>query len=243
MNVFITGATSGIGLATAIAFGREGHHVYMGYLHQDDSYDAALKQLQECAGGCTPVHLDIHDLEAISKLKQEVDKDKYSVDILVNNAGVYDEHEFLDSTPEIWDYVINTNLRGTFFVTQAFANMMQKRGNGSIVNVASVAGVYPRKNHLEYAISKAGIIHMTKCLSQTLAPVRVNAVAPSYTWSKLMSFMDDAQKVAEKTKQIPLGRFNDPEDVASAITFLASEQARNITGEVLIIDGGRMGRI
>jgi len=189
------------------------------------------------------MHIDIADLESISELENNLGKTSTPIDVLVNCAGVYDEHEFLDSTPEIWDHVIGTNLRGTYFMTQVIARQMVSAGHGAIVNVASVAGIYPRKNHLEYDISKAGIIHMTKCLAQTLAPIRVNAVAPSYTWSKFMDFMEDKEKVAQKIAQIPLGRFNDPEDVAESIFFLASSKARNITGEVLILDGGRGARL
>lgn len=243
MNILITGATSGIGLATALAFARDGHHIILSYRREGEEYKDACQKLEGCAGGYTPLQTDIHDLESIAAAKVFWQTNNISVDVLVNNAGVYDEHEFLESTPEIWDKVINTNLRGTFFMTQTIASLMMERQQGVIINVASVAGVYPRKNHLEYAISKAGIIHMTKCLAQTLAPIRVNAVAPSYTWSKFMSFMEDKEKVAEKMEQIPLGRFNTPEDVAETILFLASDKAKNITGEVVVLDGGRGGRI
>ena len=243
MNILITGATSGIGLATALAFAKEGHHILLSYLREGQEYQEACDKLVQSTGGFTPLQIDLHDLESIAAAKVFLETNNINVDVLVNNGGVYDEHEFLESTPEIWDKVMNTNLRGTYFLTQAIADLMVKRGSGAIVNVASVAGVYPRRNHLEYAISKAGIIHMTKCLAQTLAPIRINAVAPSYTWSKFMNFMEDKEKVAQKMQEIPLGRFNTPEDVAESILFLASDKAKNITGEVLVMDGGRGGRI
>lgn len=242
MNIFITGATSGIGFATAKAFAKEGHHIFLGYYRDSEETTQAISEIKALSQ-VTPVHIDISDLKKISQIKYYFKEHNIQIDVLVNNAGVYDEHEFFESTPEIWSKVIDTNLRGTYFMTQAIASQMVENKTGVVINVASVAGVYPRRNHLEYAISKAGIIHMTKCLAQALAPIRVNAVAPSYTWSKFMSFMDDKEKVEEKVSQIPLGRFNEPEDVAHTIVFLASEKARNITGEVVVLDGGRGGRI
>lgn len=243
MNILITGATSGIGLATAIAFAQEGHHILLGHRFADAEFKTACGALDKYAGGYMPLTVDIEDLESITSAKHRLEKQKTRVDVLVNCAGVFDNHDFIDSSSEIWDKIMNTNLRGTYFMTQAIAAIMIAQESGCIINVASVAGIHPRKDHLEYAISKAGIIHMTRCLAQTLAPLRVNAVAPSYTWSKFMSFMQDKEKVAKKMATIPLGRFNEPEDVANSIVFLASEKARNITGEVLVLDGGRGGRM
>lgn len=243
MNILITGATSGIGLATALAFAKEGHHILLGHRYKDAEFQTACDALQDFAGGYTPVLVDIADLESITTMQHHLVKEKLRVDVLVNCAGVFEDTGFMESTPALWDKIINTNLRGTYFMTQAVAALMLKQKSGVIINVSSVAGVYPRKDHLEYAISKAGIIHMTRCLAQALAPLRVNAVAPSYTWSKFLSFMRDKKKVARKMESIPLGRFNEAEDVAESILFLASEKARNITGEVLVIDGGRAGRI
>jgi 3-oxoacyl-[acyl-carrier protein] reductase len=117
---------------------------------------------------------------------------------------------------------------------------MLKQKDAQIINISSVAGIYPRKSNFEYALTKASIIHFTKCLALLLSPkVRVNCIAPSYTWSNFMSFMKDRKKVAEKMKLVPFGRFNDPEDIAEAALYLASPGARNVTGQVLIIDGGR----
>ena len=239
--VLITGGSRGIGQAITRLFAGEGAQIALHcHVHdnEEDKLMAEIRKKHETRVEC--FEADVTKVQEIKKMVTSVQKKFGRIDILINNAGFYPEYGFFESTEESWEKVMNTNLRSTYFCSQFVAKIMLKQKSGNIINMASIAGVFPRKSSFEYAISKAGMIHFSKSLALILAPhIRVNAIAPSYTWSSFMSFMKDPKKVKEKMKLIPLGRFNDPEDVAQAALFLASEDSRNITGQVIVIDGGR----
>ncbi len=239
--VLVTGGSRGIGRAIALLFASEGAKIALHCKVHDREEDGLMREIRRKHHATTECFAaDVSDIKAISTMVSDVKKRFGRIDILVNNAGIYPENSFFDSTEKTWDNVMDINLKSAYFCSQLVAKIMLKQRSGNIINVASVAGLYPRAASLEYAISKAGMIHFSKSLALTLAPhVRVNAIAPSYTWSGFMPFMKDKKKVKEKLKLIPLGRFNDPEDVANAALFLASEDSRNMTGQVLVIDGGR----
>ena len=244
-NILITGASRGIGMAIALLFAKEGANIAIHCRRHDKEEDDLVKEIQKkygCKVAC--FEADLTNLSEIKKMVSQTKKVFGSIDILVNNAGYYPETPFLDETQKDWDKVINTNLRSAYFCSQYVAKIMLKQNSGNIINMVSVAGVYPRKNKFLYAVSKAGLIHFSKSLALTLAPhIRVNAIAPSYTWTKLMTFMNDPKIVKKKKKIIPLGKFNQPEDVANAALFFACEDSKKITGQVLVIDGGRGGNI
>lgn len=237
----ITGATRGIGRAIAESYAAEGANLALHCHVWDAEEDKLLKELRRKYA----VKIDFFEaefarLEEVRKMYQAVEKKFGSVDILVNNAATYLDGEFFKSTEKHWDYILDVNLKSIYFLSQMVVKKMLKGRGGNILNITSVAGVYPRKASLEYSISKAGLIHLTKSLALLLAPrIRVNAIAPSYTWSGLMPFMKNPLKVRKRVKMIPMKRFNDPEDIARMALFLVSEDARNITGQVMIVDGGR----
>ncbi len=244
-NVLITGASRGIGRAIALLFASEGAniavHCHVRDKEENDLMDEIRKKYQRKTA-C--FEADVSKVAELKKMVESVKKTFGSIDILVNNAGLYPENPFFESTEEIWDKIMGINLKGTYFCSQFVSKIMLKQKSGNIINMASVAGLYPRKGSFEYAISKAGIIHFSKSLALILAPhIRVNVIAPSYTWTSFMSFMKNPKLVKKKMKLIPLRRFNDPEDVAYAALFLASDDSKNITGQVLVLDGGRGANI
>lgn len=239
--VLITGGSRGIGRATARLFAAEGANIALHCHIHDKEEDDLMEEIRQKYGRVIECfEADVIKVPQIKKMVAAVQRKFGKIDILVNNAGFYPENSFFDSTEKIWEKVMNTNLRSTYFCSQFVSKIMLEQKAGNIINIASIAGVHPRKSSFEYAISKAGIIHFSKSLALILSPnIRVNAIAPSYTWSNFMSFMKDPKKVKEKMKLIPLKRFNDPEDVANAALFLATDESRNITGQVIVIDGGR----
>lgn len=243
-KVLITGGTSGIGKAIAEKFLAEGATVIITSHHAtEEKKQDLMKELQMISSSISILPVNISSVASIKQLFHEVKKQFTTIDILINCAGAYTKNTFLETTEEIWDTILDVDLKGTFFCTRFAVDIMEKTSENSIINIASIAGCYPRKTHVEYAVAKAGVIHLSKCLAQTLSPIRVNCLAPSYTKTDFMPEMQDTKWVEEKKQMIPLGDFNTPDDVADAVLFFASEKARMITGEVLIIDGGRGAQI
>ena len=242
---FITGATRGIGQAIAEMFAAEGADLALHCHLLDREEKLFLAKLQKKHGVRAKFYeADLLDMKALKTMVAGVQKDFKKIDILVNNAGIYPETKFFSTTEKSWDEVLGVNLKGNFFVTQLVTKAMLKSGGGNVVNIASVAGVYPRTTSLEYAVSKAGMIHLSKSLAQVLAPkIRVNVVAPSYTWTGFMSFMKNKQEVKRRLKGVPFKAFNTPEDVAQAALFFVTDASRYVTGEVLVIDGGRRAAV
>lgn len=244
-NILITGASRGIGRAISLLFAQEGANIAVHCRLHDKEEDDLVKEIQQKhKSKALCIEADVTKLPDIKKMVTRVQKTFGSIDVLVNNVGLYPELSYFDEKEKDWDKVMNTNLRSTYFCSQYVAKLMLKQKSGNIINMASIAGVHPRKDKFLYAITKAAMIHFSKSLALTLAPhVRVNAIAPSYTRTSFMSFMNDPKIVKKKMRLIPLGRFNEPEDVARAALFLASEDSKNITGQVLVIDGGRGANI
>ncbi len=240
--VFITGASRAIGRATAERFAKEGAFLALHCHVWDKEENDLLKSLRKDYGVKAEFfEADFSKMSEMKKLVQAVYKKFGRVDVLVNNAGVYPENGFFESTEKNWDHAMSVDLKSVYFISQMVSKkMLEQKIKGNIVNIASVAGLYPRKSSFEYALAKAAVIHFSKSLALLLAPkIRVNAIAPSYTWSGFMSFMKNPAEVKRRISSIPLHRFNMPQDIANAVYFLVSPEARNITGQVTVIDGGR----
>jgi 3-oxoacyl-[acyl-carrier protein] reductase len=183
--------------------------------------------------------VDVADSVAVAAAAETILKDAGKVDILVNNAGVTRDGLLMRMSEADWDAVINTNLKGAFNFTKAFTRAFLKQRSGRIINVASVIGLIGNAGQANYAASKAGLIGFTKSVAKELASrgITANVLAPGFIETDMTAVLKDDVK-AEVLKQIPLGALGQPEDIANAAVFLASQSARYITGQVLAVDGG-----
>ncbi len=236
----ITGGARGIGRATAVRLARGGAKVAINYKGNAAAAGEAKRLVEAAGGAATTIQGDV-SLEAdVERLvKEALAFGGGRIDILVNNAGITRDDLLIRMTTEAWDAVLDLDLKAAFLVTRAAMRPMMKRHYGRIVNVSSVAGVAGNAGQANYAAAKAGLIGFTKTVAREMASrnVTCNAVAPGFVPTDLTN------ELLEKMKdtilpQIPLGRFGTVDDVASAIAFLASDEAAYITGQVLVIDGG-----
>ncbi len=226
----VTGGSRGIGRAIALELGRAGAEVVVGYRTGADEAAAVAAEL----GGRT-VQADVSDAESARSLVEAAG----DVDVLVNNAGLTRDGVLARMSDDDWRTVIDTNLSSVFYTCRAAARTMMRRRSGAIVNVSSIVGVHGNWGQTNYAASKAGIIGFTKSLAKELGSrnVRANVVAPGYVQTQLTDVLPEGatQTMLDAT---PLGRLGDPEDVAGAVRFLCSDDARFVTGAVLLVDGG-----
>ena len=200
----------------------------------------AVKSEIEAAGGQAEVYqCDVSDYTACETFIQTVIKEEGSLDILVNNAGITKDGLLMKMSEEDFDKVLDTNLKGAFNTIRFASRQMLRQKGGRIINMSSVVGVSGNAGQANYAASKAGVIGLTKAAARELASrgITVNAIAPGFIETDMTDVLSDKVKEASEA-QIPLGHFGKPEDVAAAAAFLASEEARYITGQVLHVDGG-----
>ncbi|NCO65215.1 MAG: 3-oxoacyl-[acyl-carrier-protein] reductase [Candidatus Aquicultor secundus] len=234
----VTGGTRGIGAAICIRLAREGASIV--FTGRDiRAATPVISAIKECGVDAFFHKADVTDKERMEEVVNEVAKQLGSLDILVNNAGITRDSLFIRMKEDDWNAVINTNLNGVFNVTQATAKIMLKQRSGSIINISSVIGVAGNAGQANYAASKAGIIGLTKALAKEFATrhVRVNAIAPGFIETEMTKKLPDEAR-EKALAQIPLNFFAEPSDIASAAAFLASEDSRYITGQVLVVDGG-----
>jgi 3-oxoacyl-[acyl-carrier protein] reductase len=235
----ITGGAQGIGLAIAQELAKDGADLALADINLARVEETAAALAQETGRQVFPLKMDVSKIEEAEEgIKKTVDKYGH-LDILVNNAGVTRDGLIMRMSDSDWDLVIAINLKGTFNCTKAVTRVMLKQKSGRIVNIASVVGLMGNAGQANYSASKAGVIGLTKTTAKELASrgITVNAVAPGF----IKTAMTDA--LSEEAKQnlqrlIPLGRLGEASDVAKAVSFLASEQAGYITGQVLTVDGG-----
>lgn len=235
----VTGAARGIGRAIALALAEEGAEVVINYHHSEEKSMAVKEEIEARGGKAAVMQCDVSDYESCEKFVSAVAEMYGHIDIWVNNAGITKDQLLMRMSEEAFDEVIETNLKGTFQCMRFVSRIMVKQRCGRIINLSSVVGIAGNAGQVNYAASKAGVIGMTKSAAKELAGrgITVNAVAPGFIETEMTSVL--SEKVQEQAKnQIPLGHFGTPEDVASAVVFLASEQAKYITGQVLQVDGG-----
>ena len=235
----VTGAGRGIGRAIAMRFASEGARVAVVSRTEKNSEQVAEEINAKFAGLAKGYAVDVADHAAVQALCEKIDADFSRVDILVNNAGITRDGLSMRMSPEDWDVVLETNLKGAFNFYQGVARGMMKQRSGRIINIASVAGLMGNAGQANYAASKAGLIAFTKVIARELATrgVTSNAVAPGFIATDMTDVLPQNVK-DEVVKQIPVKRFGTPEDIASAVAFLASGEAAYITGQVLTVDGG-----
>lgn len=235
----ITGASRGIGRAIALHMAKLGAQVVINYSGSEEKAKEAKQEITEAGGKVDIYQCDVADFKACETFVKEVIAKFGRIDILVNNAGITKDGLLMSMSEEDFDKVLAVNLKGTFHMTRFVSRQMMKQRSGRIINMASVVGVSGNAGQANYAASKAGVIGFTKSAAKELASrgITVNAIAPGYIVTDMTGKLNEEtkQKIAD---QIPLGTLGEPEQVAYAAAFLASEQAAYITGQVLHVDGG-----
>ncbi|MFQ5710533.1 MAG: SDR family NAD(P)-dependent oxidoreductase [Candidatus Geothermarchaeales archaeon] len=251
----VTGGNRGIGRAISINLAREGAKVAINYRKNEEEAKETLEEIERLGGRAVLMRADLRDGEEVEKMIDRVIKRLGGLDILVNNAGFGILTPLVETTEELWDRTINVNLRGAFLTSKfAAPHMMEQRG-GRIINVSSIAGVRGIKFLGAYSASKFGLIGLTQALALELAPydITVNAVCPGLVRTKMGLSL--VQWVAERSPRYEglrleeavrkwaeenslLGRMVEPVDVANVVAFLASDEAKNITGQAILVDAG-----
>ena len=235
----VTGGSRGIGRAIAVALAAEGAKVAVIYAGNAAAAEETLSLIKEQGGEAVAMQCDVADDAAVSDMINAVKEQFGSVDILVNNAGITRDGLLMRMKGGDWQTVLDTNLTGVFHCTKAVTKLMMKQRSGAIINITSVVGQTGNAGQANYAAAKAGMIGFTKSVAKELASrgIRVNAVAPGCIDTDMTAVLSDAVK-EDMLKSIPLGRVAQPEEVAKAVVFLASDNASYITGQVLNVDGG-----
>jgi NAD(P)-dependent dehydrogenase (short-subunit alcohol dehydrogenase family) len=234
----ITGGGSGIGLAIAEKFVQAGIRTVI--IGRDEAKLAAAKE--QLGPLCHPISQDLNDLAAIPALISKIAAQHGRIDILVNNAGINMKKEFADVTDEEFERILHTNLRSVFAVSREVVRVMIPQGQGNIINISSMAAQYGIPKVIAYTASKSAIEGMTKAMAVELSPIGilVNCIAPGFIATDMSSkaLNGDAERKQKVFARTPLGRLGEPADIGDAALFLASAQAKYITGVVLPIDGG-----
>jgi len=238
----VTGASRGIGSATAVAFARAGADVVLTSRKVND-LEKVAEQVRKEGRRALVFSAHLGNMEDIRKVADTTRAAFSRIDILVNNAATSPVFaSFLESDERLWDTVMNLNLKGLYFLSQAVARIMKEQGGGNIINVSSVDAFIPEQDNGIYAISKAGVIMVTKVMARELAPfkIRVNTMAPGYVHTKLLddSFEVRPGRAEECRKLVPVGRIAEPEDMVGTMIFLASDASAYMTGHTVSVDGG-----
>lgn len=238
-TALITGAAKGIGRAIALALAKENYNVV---IHYNGSKEKAIetKTLCEAYGvEALVIQADITKLDQVQSMIDELLSTFESLEVVVNNAGITKDNLLLRMSEDEFDQVIDANLKGTFNVVKSVSRPMFKAKYGRIINISSVIGLVGNMAQVNYAASKAGIIGLSKSVAKELAGKHVtcNVIAPGYIETDMTDKLSDSIKENIKN-HVPLKRLGQPEDVAHAVVFLASEQSSYITGQVLVVDGG-----
>lgn len=235
----VTGASRGIGAAIAIELASRGAAVAVNYAGSKDAADAVVQTIVAAGGRAVSLKADVSVPEQCTELVASTVAQLGGLDIVVNNAGITRDGLVVRMSDADWQAVIDTNLTGVFSMTRAAAKYMMKKRAGSIVNVTSVVGLVGNAGQANYAAAKAGVIGLTKSVARELAArnVRANAVAPGFIKTDMTAELPDAVRESARS-QIAMGSFGEPADIANAVAFLAGDDARYITGQVLAVDGG-----
>lgn len=235
----VTGASRGIGSSIAKKLAEDGMFVVINYRGNKEQAESVKQEILENQGMAEIYACDVSDYDACETFFKTVVQTYGRIDVLVNNAGITRDGLLMKMTEEDYDAVLQTNLKGPFHGTHFVSRQMLKQRSGRIINISSVSGILGNAGQANYCAAKAGVIGLTKSAARELASrgITVNAVAPGFICTKMTEVLSEEVQANVK-KQIPLGQFGKPEDVAEAVAFLASEKARYITGQVLSVDGG-----
>lgn len=237
--VLITGASRGIGRAIAEHFGALGHKIAINYASNEAAAAEAVTAVQAVGGEAFPVAADVGDPDAVAAMFESVGAAMGPVEILVNNAGITRDDLMLRMKVDQWDDVINTNLRSVYLCSKAALRGMLRAKWGRIISVGSVSGLSGNPGQANYAAAKAGIVGFSKSLAKEVGSrgITVNVVAPGFIATDMTAALGE-DVTASAAERIALGRLGTPQEVASAVGYLASDTASYITGETIVVDGG-----
>ncbi|WP_040948619.1 3-oxoacyl-[acyl-carrier-protein] reductase [Gorillibacterium massiliense] len=238
-TAIVTGASRGIGRAIAIALAEAGADVVVNYSGSVDAAKETAARVEALGSKAAVIKADVADAAQVEDMVKQTLEQFGKVDILVNNAGITRDNLIMRMKEEEFDQVIATNLKGVFNCLKAVTRPMMKQRSGRIINISSVVGSLGNPGQANYVAAKAGVIGLTKSAARELASrgITVNAVAPGFIVTDMTDKLPEEAKT-QMMAQIPLGRFGSPEDIAKAVTFLASEDAGYMTGQTIHIDGG-----
>lgn len=238
-TVLITGASRGIGKATAIAFAKSGWNVAINYLSSEANATALISALDEDGANVMAFRADVSDKAQVKQMVEAVLLRFGTIDVLVNNAGIAQQKLFCDLTDSEWDRMFDVNVGGVFHCSQAVLPDMIQRKSGKIVNVSSIWGMVGASCEVHYSASKAAVIGLTKALAKELGPsnIQVNCVAPGVISTEMNKDLSE-NTILQLKGETPLGVLGSPDDIANTILFLASDKSNFITGQVISPNGG-----
>lgn len=235
----VTGASRGIGQAAAIELAKAGADIIVNFIGNEAVAQETVEAIEALGRKAIKIKANVGDADDVQAMVDEAHATFGHIDILVNNAGITRDGLLIRMKDSDWDEVLNINLKGVYLVTKAVAKLMVKQRAGRIINMTSVSGVTGNVGQANYAAAKAGVIGFTKTCAKELAArgITVNAIAPGFIETAMTDVLPE--KIKEGiAATVPLGRMGQPEEIAGVVTFLASDFARYITGQVLNVDGG-----
>ena len=238
-TAIVTGGSRGIGRAAALSLAEAGADVAVIYAGNTAAAEETVRLIEEKGRKGLAIQCDVADEAAVTAMVKDVKKELGRIDILVNNAGITRDGLLMIMKEADWQAVLDTNLTGAFHCTKAVTRLMMKQRSGSIINITSVVGETGNAGQANYAAAKAGLIGFTKSVAKELASrnIRCNAIAPGCIETDMTAVLGE-DTVDAMIKTIPMGRVAQPEEVAKAVLFLASDDASYITGQTLNVDGG-----
>lgn len=239
-KVLVTGAGTGLGREIALEFAREGADIVLHYSSSEEGALSAVREIALLGSKVTAIKADLREVVEVVRLAEEAMQFLGGMDVLVNNAGITMTQEFENVTPEQFDLLYQVNVRAAFFIIQTVLPAMENQGSGAVVNISSIHGIRASKGHSVYAGTKGAIIAQTRELAIELAPkgIRINAVAPGAVPVENHYKAAGADDLSELKKLIPCGFPGNPLDIAKVVVFLASDDARYIVGQTIVVDGG-----
>ena len=235
----VTGGSRGIGRTICIELAKQGANIVVNFSGSEAKAKAVVEEIEALGPKAIAVQADVADSASVEGLMKQALEAFGSIDILVNNAGITRDNLLMRMKEQEWDDVIDTNLKGVFLCTKAVTRQMMKQRAGRIINISSIVGVAGNPGQANYVAAKAGVIGLTKTTAQELASrnILVNAIAPGFITTEMTDALPEELKES-MLKQIPLAKLGQPEDIAKAVAFFASDSASYITGQTLHIDGG-----
>lgn len=238
-KALVTGGSRGIGREIVLKFLDEGASVWYIDIAEGESLAEYQERAKKHGATATFKEANVADEESVSAAVNEILSEADGLDVLVNNAGITRDNLLFRMSAKEWNDVLSVNLTSAFYISKLVVRQMAKQRSGSVINVASIVGIIGNAGQVNYSASKAGMIGLTKSMAREVAArnVRINAVAPGFINTRMTQELTDEQKSA-LTTQIPMGRIGDPDEVAKAILFLASDLASYLTGQVIHVTGG-----